>query len=95
MPDYEQSPLFSDTERLCLRYADAMTRTPVSVPDELFEPLRARFSSAQLVELSASLAWENYRARFNHALGIESEGFSEGATCAVPARGAKPPGHGA
>ena len=61
-----------------------MTRTPVEVPDALFADLRARFDEAQMVELTASIAWENYRARFNHAFGLEAEGFSEGAFCALP-----------
>ena len=62
-----------------------MTRTPVEVPDALFDQLKARFNPAQLVELTAAIAWENYRARFNHAFGIESANFSEGAVCALPA----------
>ena len=78
--------LFSDTEKLVLEYADAMTRTPVEVQETLFASLQARFDEAQLVELTANIAWENYRARFNHAFGIDAEGFSEGGVCALPAR---------
>lgn len=63
-----------------------MTHTPVEVPDALFNELRHRFSDAQLVELTAVIAWENYRARFNHAFGADSENFTEGAVCALPAR---------
>ena len=73
---------------MVLAYADAMTRTPVEVPEEMFSALRTKFNEAQIVELSATIAWENYRARFNHAFGLEAEGFSEGALCALPA------GHG-
>ena len=61
-----------------------MTRTPVEVPDALFARLWERFSEAQLVELTSAIAWENYRARFDHAFGIEGENFSEGAVCAMP-----------
>lgn len=61
-----------------------MTRTPVEVPDSLFQRLRERFGEAGMVELTATIAWENYRARFDHAFGIEAEGFSEGAYCALP-----------
>jgi alkylhydroperoxidase family enzyme len=73
-------------ERLALGYADAMTRTPVEVPDALFARLRERFSEAQLVELTSAIAWENYRARFDHAFGIEGENFTDGAVCAMPVR---------
>lgn len=62
-----------------------MTQTPVEVPDALFARLREHLNPAQLVELTANLAWENYRARYNHAFGLESENFTEGSVCASPA----------
>lgn len=84
MPDYRNSGLFSDIEKLVLEYADAMTHTPVQVSDVLFARLREKFTDPQLVELTATIAWENYRARFDHAFGVEAEGFSEGSYCALP-----------
>jgi hypothetical protein len=54
--------------------------------DAIFARLRERFNEAQLVELTSAIAWENYRARFDHAFGIEGENFSEGAVCAMPVR---------
>jgi alkylhydroperoxidase family enzyme len=84
--DYRSNPNFSDTERLVLEYADRMTSTPVEVADALFARLRERFSEAQLVELTSAIAWENYRARFDHAFGIEAENFSDGTYCALPVR---------
>ena len=86
--DFESSPAFSELERLVLRYAEAMTRTPVDVPEELFGRLRARLDPRQMVELTSAIAWENYRARFDHAFGVEAEGFTEGAVCPLPPRGA-------
>ena len=83
---YERSAEFSALEKLVIDYAVRMTNTPVEVPDELFAKLRQHFNDAQLVELTASIAWENYRARFDHALGIEAQGFSEGAFCPLPER---------
>jgi hypothetical protein len=65
-----------------------MTRAPVEVPDALFARLREKFSEPALVELTSAIAWENYRARFDHALGIEGENFTEGAVCAVPVHAA-------
>jgi alkylhydroperoxidase family enzyme len=87
LPQYKSSALFSETERLVLEYADAMTQTPVEVPDALFAKLRENFTDAQLVELTTTLAWENYRARFDHAFGVEAEGFTQGSYCAMPVRG--------
>jgi alkylhydroperoxidase family enzyme len=77
---------FSDLERLVLEYADGMTRTPVEVSDAQFARLREKFNEAELVELTSAIAWENYRARFDHAFGIEAENFAEGAVCALPVR---------
>ena len=84
---FETSAAFTELEKLVLRYAVAMTQTPVEVSDELFAALRRHLGPKQMVELTSAIAWENYRARYDHAFGMESEGFSEGAVCAVPARG--------
>ena len=86
LPRYSESDAFTDLDRLVIDYAVEMTKTPVDVPQSLFDALRAKLDEGQLVELTASIAWENHRARFNHALGIESQGFSEGAFCALPER---------
>ena len=67
-----------------LRYAVQMTATPVHVSDEAFDQLKGHFDDRQLVELTSCIAWENYRARFDHAFGVETEGFSEGAFCPAP-----------
>ncbi len=63
-----------------------MTRTPVEVSDELVAALGKSFDEGQIVELTAQIAWENWRARFNHALEVEAQGFSEGAYCPLPER---------
>lgn len=69
-----------------LDLAVEMAKTPVSVPGELMAQLRGCFDEAQLVELVAAIAWENYRARFNLPFGVGPVGFSAGAVCAVPER---------
>ncbi|HWL94396.1 MAG TPA: hypothetical protein VNT79_12765 [Phycisphaerae bacterium] len=84
LDSFEESEEFSVVERLALRYSAAMTATPVHVSEELFDGLRKFFSEAQLVELTSCIAWENFRARFDHAFGIEAEGFSDGAYCPLP-----------
>jgi alkylhydroperoxidase family enzyme len=84
LADFETSAAFSELEKLVLRYSVAMTETPVEVSDELFAELQEQFQPRQLVELTSAIAWENYRSRFNHAFGIEAEGYSEGAACPLP-----------
>jgi len=81
LPDFRASALFSAKEKAVLEYAEEMTKTPVAVSDELFARLREEFSEDQLVELTASIAFENFRARFYHALDIGSDGLY---ACALP-----------
>ena len=84
--EFEASQLFDEKDRAVLRYTAEMTKTPVDVPDELFAELQAHFSDEQIIKLTAEIAWENFRARMNHALGNESAGFMEGASCKVPGK---------
>lgn len=84
LPRYRESEAFSEEERLVIDLAVEMAHTPVEVPPELMEKLRKHFDEAQLVELAAAIAWENYRARFNRVFEVEPVGFSEGAFCALP-----------
>lgn len=85
LSDFEDSGVFSAEQKLVLRYAVAMTATPVAVPDAMFHELARQFNARQLVELTSAIAWENYRARFDHAFGVEAQGFSDGAFCPLPA----------
>jgi AhpD family alkylhydroperoxidase len=80
----QNASCFSEKDKLILRYATAMSRTPVEVSDELFDALRAHFDTAQLVGLTHVITLGNMRARFNVALGIGSSGFSAGRVCALP-----------
>lgn len=83
---YQTSDAFDDLERAALDLAVAMARTPAEIPAELVQSLRKELDEAQLVELAATVAWENYVARFNRVFGVRSSGFSEGAVCALPER---------
>ncbi|WP_030612371.1 carboxymuconolactone decarboxylase family protein [Streptomyces fulvoviolaceus] len=54
-----------------IAYTDAMTRD-IHVPDELFDALRADFTDAELVELTATVAAYNMVSRFLVALDVQS-----------------------
>lgn len=84
VPGWRSSDVFTEVERDVMAYAEAVTATPPSVEDALFERLRRRLGDAAMVELTAMVALENFRSRTNSAFGITSQGFEE--TCAVPAR---------
>ena len=59
MVSFATSRHYSPPERAALAFAEA----------------RRHFSEAQVVELTAAVALENFRSKFNVALGIESQGF--------------------
>jgi alkylhydroperoxidase family enzyme len=84
LPNFRDSDAFSEEEKLVLEYAEGISRTPVDVPDELFARMRERFDESEIVELTWAAAIENLRARFNWALGIDSQDYSEGAFCIRP-----------
>jgi 4-carboxymuconolactone decarboxylase len=86
---YQTSPAFDARERVALELTDELVKTPANVSDELFSRLLKHFSYPELVELSAAIAFENYRARFNRVFNVGSAGFSHGDVCALPARSAK------
>jgi len=71
--DYASSDLYTDPERVALEYADAMTMTGRDVSDELFARLREVFSEDAVVELTATIAWENASSKFNRALRVPSQ----------------------
>jgi alkylhydroperoxidase family enzyme len=84
LAQFASSPHFNDQEKIVLRLATALTRTPADVSDELYSSLRTHFSERQLVELTAVITWENARARFNRTFAIEAAGFSKGSFCPIP-----------
>ena len=75
IPTWRESRRFSDAERVALEYAEAMTITGQRVSDELFARLKGCFDEAQIVELTAAVALENFRSKFNVPLGVEAQGF--------------------
>ena len=71
--DYAVSALFTDAERVALELADAMTITGRDVTDELFGRLRKFYDDDALVELTATIAWENASSKFNRAMRVPSQ----------------------
>jgi len=79
--NWRDSTLFSPTERLALEYAERITYTDRSVDDAFFAELKRHFSEAQIVELTAAVALENFRSKYTVPLGVEAQGF-----CMVPGK---------
>ncbi len=73
LPEYSSSPLYTDSERVALEYAECMTITGQEVSDELFARLRKVYDDDAIVELTATIAWENASSKFNRALRVKSQ----------------------
>jgi AhpD family alkylhydroperoxidase len=73
--DYVKSPLFSDSEKVALEYADAITDTRRDVGDELFARLQQHYDDDTIAELTMIIAWQNASSRFNRAFRIPSQEF--------------------
>lgn len=71
---------------MVLDFATALSGNPADVPDELRASLRSELGDDGLVQLAAVVAVENFLGRFNRGVGLESQGYSDGAACLVPER---------
>ena len=76
MADWRATDQLTDLEKAVVEFAEILSSTPATVPDELSARLREELSEKQLVELAHSIAWENARARFNRAFGIQPDGYT-------------------
>jgi alkylhydroperoxidase family enzyme len=80
---WRDTDVYTALERTAIEYAEAMTATPPTVDDALVDRLRTWLDDAQLVELTAIVAQENYRSRVNAAMGLTGQGFKD--HCDLPA----------
>jgi AhpD family alkylhydroperoxidase len=77
VPRWRESDAFDDRERRVMEYAEAMTVTPPEVTDDLVDALVDDLGVKAVVELTMMVAVENQRSRFNSAMGLTSQGFSD------------------
>lgn len=82
VPRWRESDHFTDVERDVMAYAEAMTATPPTVTDEMVARLDETLGHPAMVELTMMVALENQRSRFNAAMGLASQGYSE--VCELP-----------
>ena len=71
-PGTQPGPGLGRDAALVAQYAASMTRD-VKVPDAVFERMRERFDTTELVEITAAIATYNMVARFLVALGVTPE----------------------
>ena len=58
-----------------MELAERMTYTGKRVTGRFFKRLKKEFSDEELVELSAIIAYENFRSKFNPVFSIEANGL--------------------
>jgi uncharacterized peroxidase-related enzyme len=78
---WQQSDLFSESERIALEYAEAVTLHSGAIEEDLMKQLKKHFEEDAIIELTALIAFQNLSSKFNSALGVPPQGF-----CQIPLR---------
>jgi alkylhydroperoxidase family enzyme len=78
---WQQSDQFSESERVALEYAEAVTLCSGAIEERLMERLKEHFEDDAIIELTALIAFQNLSSKFNSALGVPPQGF-----CRIPPR---------
>ncbi|MBY0292697.1 MAG: carboxymuconolactone decarboxylase family protein [Alphaproteobacteria bacterium] len=73
--NWRKSMLFNDIEKIVLDYTEAITITESRVSEDLFKSLKNFFNEDQIIELTATIAFQNMSTKFNTALDISPQGF--------------------
>jgi len=71
--DYEESPLFSDAERAVLDLAFAAGSVPNETTDAHFIALKQHFSTQQITDIVAAIAYMGFLNRWNDTLATTLE----------------------
>jgi alkylhydroperoxidase family enzyme len=71
LAEFESRNDFTDKEKTALRVAEAVTRDPSGLDDQLWRQVRQHFDEGEVVELLAAIGLFNYFNRFNNALQME------------------------
>src|SRR5260370_2138109 len=77
---WQQSDLSSESERIALEYAEAVTLHSGEVQEGLMERLKKHFEEDAISELTGLIAFHDLSSKFNSALGVPPQGF-----CRIPA----------
>jgi AhpD family alkylhydroperoxidase len=78
---WQQSDLFSESERVALEYAEAVTLHSGTIEEDLMKRLKKHFEEDAIIELTALIAFQNLSSKFNSALAVPPQGF-----CRIPLR---------
>lgn len=70
--EYHSDSRYSPEERLAIEYAERFALDHTNIDDELFSRLRARFSDAEILDLTICIAHFLGQGRLLRVLGIDS-----------------------
>ena len=87
---FEESTLFSDSEKIALRFAERMVLD--AVDDTLFHETRRSFSIEEMLELVMTIALESFYCLVNRTLGLKPQGFRDRALTGIEAPDVEPGG---
>lgn len=85
LPQFNDSALFTEREKMALAYAETATHSDRRVAEQLILRLRKHFDDQAIIELAALIAYQNMSSKFNAALGVPAHGF-----CRLPAQASPP-----
>lgn len=75
--EIENIKSFSKKEKTALKYAEALSETPIVLKQTLLNDLRNQFSEKEIVALASLSAKVNYWARLIEALRIKHAGYTD------------------
>lgn len=70
LDSFEKSPLYTERERVALRYTDAICWDPASADDAMWKSLHAHFTEPELVELGSFVGYIAGGQRWISTLGV-------------------------
>ncbi len=73
MWEFETSALFSDPERVAIRFAAAAASVPNAIDDALTADLKAHFNDTEIVEIMGIIAYYGWWNRWNSSLATTLE----------------------
>lgn len=73
LPDYANSPLFSDAERAAFDFALAAAAVPNAVGPEIAAALKAHWTDGEIVEILGVIALFGFLNRWNDSMGTTLE----------------------
>lgn len=73
LPDHEDHPELDASDRLVVHYAVQVNEAPERITDRFFDQLKARFSEAEIAELTWRIGLAGAFNRINLALDIDIE----------------------